>query len=155
PLRLHRSRAAVSQCRLPAECVVRWSFALHAPLPAAIRAAFTYDLPGALAVRARARNREEALLISKLPASAACLARRPSSAFLCTRSVARSAELLPRHLDFGRDTRRRFLERQCHVVAQVSATLRSRAASTPSAAKNVFEPEKVTEDVVEVLKYRA
>src|SRR2546430_3171109 len=45
--------------------------ALHAALPAAVRAAFFHDLACALAGRARARNRKESLLISHLAAPAA------------------------------------------------------------------------------------
>src|SRR5690349_1585428 len=128
--------------------------ALHASLSTAFKAALLNDLARALAGRARARDGEESLRVSHLPASAAVRAGYNASSLLRPSAVAGLAEFLARQLDLGGHASRRFLEGQGHVVAQIGATLRSAAstASPGSAAKQIFESEEIPEDVVEVLK---
>src|SRR5262249_52992609 len=72
---------------------------------------------------------------------------------LCAGSVARLAKLQPRYFDFRCNAGRRLFKGERHVVAQVSATLRTR--TTPAAAaENILETEKVPQDVVKVLENR-
>src|SRR5258705_10477654 len=129
--------------------------ALNASLAVAILATFFDDLASALASWAGAGDGEKSLLIRKLPTSAARLAGCGAGPGLRASAVAGCAELLFGQFDFCRNTTRRLFERQRHVIAQIRAALGARAGAPLAAAKNIFETEKVAEDIVEVLKDRS
>ena len=126
--------------------------AFEAALSAAFRATLADDLSRALASGAGSRNGEESLLVGQLAAAGAGLASNDASALLRARAVAGFAEFLPRQLDFGRHTSSSFFKRQRHVIAQVSAALRAGAPAASAAAEEIFEAEKIAEDVVEILE---
>src|SRR6266567_5169250 len=117
--RVHARRNAQLDSLLP----------LHASLSAAFRAALLNDLARALAGRAIARNGEESLCVGQLSTPAAVRAGNNASSLLRPSAVAGLTEFLARQFDFCRYAGCGFLEGQCHVVAQIGATLRS-AAST-------------------------
>src|SRR5947207_1185923 len=103
-------------------------FRLHAAGAAARRARRADDLAGAATLTARARDGEEALLISELTAAVALRTGRRARSGSCTRAVARLARFLPGNLDGGFRSARGFLERDFEVVTQVRAPLRAAPA---------------------------
>src|SRR5712692_513400 len=129
------------------------AFALEASLAAAIRAAFPNHLSGALALRTRARDGKEALLVDELPAPAALLAGADARAGFGAGSVARLAELQARDFDFSRDAAGGLFEGKRHVVAQIGAALRAVAAAPgASATEKIFESEEVPENILKILE---
>src|SRR5713226_1505410 len=129
------------------------AFALEASLAAAIRAAFPNHLSGALALRTRARDGKEALLVDELPAPAALLASTDARAGFGAGSVARFAELQARDFDFGGDAAGGLFEGKGHVVAQIGASLRAVAAAPgASATEKIFESEEVPENILKIME---
>ena len=100
-------------------------------------------LAGAAAVRARARDGEEALLIAELPGAPALIARFGRCPRRGAGSATRLARLFARDLNRRLGAGRGFLEADLEVVAQVGATLRP--AATPASAEDVAKPERVPE----------
>src|SRR5438552_13967969 len=128
-------------------------FAFEPSLTAALRATLLHNLSRALARRAGARDGEETLLIAQLPTATAGLASLNAGAFFRACAVASLAVFLARQLDLGSHSRGGFLERERHVVAQVRAAL---CAATPATAaapsEQILEPEKISENVVEIVE---
>ncbi len=115
---------------------------------AARRARLGDDLAGALALRARARDREESLLKPDLSLAAALRTRGRRRSGGGAGSVAGLAGFLPRNLNRRLDALGRFLERDLEVVAKIGAALRT--AAPAAAAEEIAEAEHVAEDVGEV-----
>src|SRR5271154_1398375 len=118
--------------------------ALDSSLPPALRAGLANRLPSPLARGASPRNRKEALLIMKLAAPGASLARRHSAARLRAGSVAPSTILVTENFDLGANASRGFLESQRKIVAKISSALSPTRAATltaASAAQDVSHPK--------------
>ena len=127
------------------------ALAADAPGAAARLTRLRDRLAGAAAVRARARDGEEALLVAQLAGAAALRAGLGRRARRGAGARAGLAGLLARDLDRRLGAGRRFLEGDLEVVAQIGAALR--AAAPPAAAEDVAEAEHVAEageDVGEV-----
>jgi hypothetical protein len=90
----------------------------------------------------------------KLAVAAALLTGAHASAGFRAGSVARFAEFLARHANFGGQTSGGFLETQLHVVAQIGAALRSSARTPASAAgENILEAKKIaSENILKLLE---
>jgi hypothetical protein len=131
---------------------------VRSPLPFAVGAAFLDDLSRALACGACAIDGEKSLLIDDLATAAARLAGDDACAFLGARAVAGFAIFLAGHANFRRDPSGGFLERERHVVTQVSPALDAASASAsaaPARAKKILKAEELAENVVEILENRA
>src|SRR6185503_16889547 len=109
------------------------------------------DLAGATALRAGARDGEEALLIANLALALALRAGGGVRPGRRSSAVTLLAALLPRNLHARFGAAGRFLEADLEVVAQIGAALRPAAAA--SAAEEVAEAEHVAEDVGEVAEF--
>src|SRR5260370_17711725 len=135
---------------------INGAFALESSLAAAIRAAFPNHLSGALALRTRARDRKEALLVNELPAPAALLAGADTCAGFRAGPVARFAELQARDFDFGGDAAGGLFEGKRHVIAQIGSALRAIAAAPgASATEKIFESEEVPKNILKILENAA
>ena len=129
-----------------------FSLARHASRAATGLAGLRDDLSGAAALRARTRDREEALLETDLAVTLALRARARRRSLGRARAVARPAVLLARNLNRRLGAASRFFERDLEVVPQVGAAPRP-AAPASAAAKHVAEPEHVAEDIGEVAEF--
>ena len=110
-------------------------------------------MSGALALRTRASDRKEALLVDELPAPAALLTGADARAGFGAGSVARFAELQARDFDLGGDAAGGLFEGKRHVIAQIGAALRAvTAAPGASATEKIFESEEVPENILKILE---
>src|SRR5207302_10348212 len=109
------------------------TFRLDLARAAAGRARIGDDLPGALAVTARARDLEEPLRHPQLTRAVAGGARLGAGAGFRARAVAGRALLVPRDLDLGLAAERGLGEADLEVVAEVAPALLAapRAAALP------------------------
>src|SRR5207302_3390587 len=128
-------------------------FAIEASLASALRATLFHNLSRALARRAGARDGEETLLIAQLPTATAGLASLNAGAFFRACAVASLAVFLAGQLDLGGHSRGGFLKGERHVIAQIGSALCAAATPTaPASSKQILEAEKISENVVEILK---
>src|SRR4029077_20424305 len=113
------------------------------------RARLADDTPGALTLRAGARDSKESLLKADLADAAALCTDGRLGSGRGARSFARLARFLARNLDRRLDALGGFFEADLEVVAKIGPTLRTAAAAIPG-AKDIAEAEHAAEDVGEV-----
>ena len=105
----------------------------------------------ALARRTSPRNTEKSLLIAHLPVAIAATAGHRSFAFGSARAMTFFTSLVAAHVDFRVRPKNSFFKFQREIFAQISATLRTAAASPPAPAKQIVDPKQVAEDFAEIL----
>ena len=128
---------------------------LDPSLPPAFRTAFLDHFSSALARRARARNREETLLIMQLAAALATRARLHARSGLRAGAMAGCAIFKARNFYLGLDAGGGIFERELQVVTQIRAALRARTPAAPassSAAKNVLKAEDVAKYILKFVE---
>src|SRR3974390_2345891 len=129
------------------------ALAIHATLASAFGAALLNDLASALPRGTGGIDCEEALLINKLAAAAASLARNDAGSFLRAGTVAGLTVLLTGDANFRRDAVGCFFEAHCHVITEVRAPLHTiPSATTTGGTEKVLEAEEIPENIVEVLE---
>src|ERR1035441_2174806 len=123
-------------------------------MASALRAGIDDQFARALAGTAGARNGEESLLITHLPASRAGgagdgrLARSRAAAFALV------ALFQPPHLHLLGDAKCGFLKLESDIFAQIGPALCARTAASALPAKHVAKSEEIAEDVVEIVEHR-
>ena len=123
------------------------------PAPRHVWQGFDDDLAGAAALRARARDGEEALLVADLSLALALRAGASATMPAAAPEPLQVSQVSWRGIWIVVSApRRRFLERDLEVVAQIGAALR--AAAPAAAAEEIAEAEDVAEDVGEVVEVR-
>src|SRR5208337_2080968 len=125
---------------------------LNLSLAPATRASLAHHLPHSPALRAGARNGEEALLVSNLASPTARRTGDWFAAFLRPGAVAIAAGFRTGNLDLCFQTARRFFERDLQVVSQVGAA--GGASALVGAPAKSAETEKVPEEIFEVRENR-
>src|SRR6185503_4083171 len=115
----------------------------NAGFPFALRARIADHRTRALTARAGARNAEESLLVTDLPAATAGTAGGGSLSLSASRSLAGVAELVPAIRNGLLSAEHGFFEFDGDILAQVGSTLSTRTAAAATA---------LAEDVVEVLE---
>src|ERR1019366_5256499 len=130
------------------------ALARNAALASALRAGIDDQFARTLAGAAGARDGEEALLITHLPAPGAGGAGDGHFARSHAASFALVAFLQPPHLYLLGDPKRGFLELQAEIFAQIGAALCARTAASALCAEQVAKSEQVAEDVLEIVEHR-
>src|ERR1700733_2357648 len=145
-LTLTRHAEACSRVNTRRNTQLDRSFALDASLSAAFHTALAHDLPRSLACGTSPRNREKTLLVRQLTSPVARLTSNDAGSLFRAGAIARFAILLARQLYLGSNPRRSLFERQGHVIAKISATLRASASTTATPTrKHILETEEVPE----------
>src|ERR1019366_5019929 len=130
------------------------ALASDAAVASALGAGIDDQFARALAGAAGARNGEEALLITHLPASSAGSAGDGRLARSHTASFALVALFQPPYLHLLGDAKHGFLKLESEVLTQIGPTLGARTAASPLPAEHIAKSEEVAEDVVEIVEHR-
>src|SRR5579872_3976571 len=120
------------------------------PLAAALRARPANDLAAPCALAAGAANLQETLLVNYLAAPVTHRAGHQSIVLFGAGSTTARAHIHAWHLDLHAQTANGVLQRDFQIVAEIFAALRARAASPPSAAKQIAESEQIAQNVAEI-----
>ena len=127
--------------------------AQHAALAFALRTRMRNHAARTLARWTGAGDAEESLLVANLTTSRTRPARCGSRARRRTRTLAVFADFVTPDRDFCLGAKNRLVELQREVFAQVGPALGASTPTPASAAKQISKPEKLTEDVAEILKH--